>query len=371
MTQDASPVRGAHARIPADRLRAQIVAVLTALGVPDDLASPTAEVMVETDLCGVDSHGIAMLPTYAAQLLAGEVRATARPSVVRETGVSVIVDAAHSLGHPAALLGMRSAVSKARDAGVGLAIVRRSHHFGAAGPYARIAADAGMIGMVATTARTVSVVPTRSALPRLGTNPLALAAPAGPGRAPLLLDMSTSTVAVNKLRVHQRNRWPLPEGWVTDGQGRALTDPDVALDQIERRPDGGVTPLGGLASMGSHKGYGLAVAVQVLAGVLAGATFAPLRRVEDHDDIGHFFLAVDPTLFREDGGFEADLGTVIDTLHDTPPITPDLPVLVPGDPEAASHTDRSVHGIPVSEVLLERLRHVSQQCGAEFLLGPG
>ena len=101
-----------------------------------------------------------------------------------------------------------------------------------------------------------------------------------------------------------------------------------------------------------------------------GATFAPLRRVEDHDDIGHFFMAVDPILFREDGGFEADLRAVMDTLHDTPPITPDLPVLVPGDPEAASHTDRSAHGIPVLEVLFERLRDVCCDCGAEFLLDP-
>lgn len=212
------PDPAGHPRIPADRLRGQVVAVFTALGVPDDLASSTAEVMVQSDLSGVDSHGIAMLPAYAAALRTGEVHATARPSVVRATGVSVTVDAAHGLGHPAALLGMRSAVARARDAGVGLAVVRRSHHFGAAGPYARIAADVGMIGLITTTTRTVSVVPTRSAVPRLGTNPLALAAPAGPGRPPFLLDMSTSTVAVNKLRVHQRNGWPLPEGWVTDGR---------------------------------------------------------------------------------------------------------------------------------------------------------
>ena len=100
-------MRDGHARIPADRLREQTVAVLTARAVPDDLASPTAEVMRETDLCGVDSHGIAMLPAYAAQLLTGEVHATARPRVIRETGVSLTVDAAHGLGHPAALLGMR------------------------------------------------------------------------------------------------------------------------------------------------------------------------------------------------------------------------------------------------------------------------
>ena len=114
MTQDASPVRGGHARIPADQLREQIVAVLTALGVPDDLASPTAEVMVETDLCGVDSHGIAMLAACAAQPMAGEVHATARPRVVRETGVSVTVDA------PTAWGTQRRSWACARLRGIGL-----------------------------------------------------------------------------------------------------------------------------------------------------------------------------------------------------------------------------------------------------------
>jgi LDH2 family malate/lactate/ureidoglycolate dehydrogenase len=282
--------------------------------------------------------------------------------------VSAVIDAADGLGHPAAVMGMSLAVAKAKANGVGIVVVRRSHHFGAAGPYATMAAGEGLIGAVATTARTISVVPTRSAMPLMGTNPLAVAAPAGPGRSPFLLDMSTSTVAVNKLAVYQRNAWPVPAGWVLDGDGQPLTDPDAALDQVRNRPHGGITPLGGSADLGSHKGYGLALAVQILAGTLAGATFAPLRRPDEHDDIGHFLMAVDPSFFREDDGFDADLGAIVDRLHEAPPTDPDLPVLVPGDPEAASRSERADRGIPLPEPLLVRLREVCEQCQAPFLL---
>lgn len=364
----ARPPAAGH-RFPAERLRDQIVAVLEAWQVPRDLADATAAVMADTDLAGVDSHGIAMLPAYAAALASGELRPAARPQVRRETAVAAVVDAGDGLGHPAASLGMRLAVAKARTTGVGLVVVRRSHHFGAAGPYAAMAADEGLIGVVATTARTISVVPTRCSVPLMGTNPLAIAAPAGPGQPHFLLDMSTSTVAVNKLGVHQRNGWPVPEGWVLDGGGRPVTDPDAALDQVRNRPDGGITPLGGSADLGSHKGYGLALAVQILAGTLAGATFAPFRRSEDHDDIGHFLMAVDPVFFRDDDGFPADLGAVVAHLHEAPPADPRLPVLVPGDPEASSRRERTEAGVPLPEALLAQLRAVCEQSGAPFLLG--
>lgn len=180
--------------------------------------------------------------------------------------------------------------------------------------------------------------------------------------------MSTSTVAVNKLAVHQRNAWPVPAGWVLDGDGQPLTDPDAALDQVRNRPDGGITPLGGSAELGSHKGYGLALAVQVLAGTLAGATFAPLRRPDEHDDIGHFLMAIDPASFRGDDRFDDDLGAIVDCLHEAPPTDPDLPVLVPGDPETNSRSERAARGVPLPEPLLVRLREVCEQSGAPFLL---
>lgn len=151
-----------HPRFPGDRLRAQIEAVLAGWGVPQDVAHSTAAVMVDTDLAGIDSHGIAMLPAYAAALASGEINPAARPHVVRETAVSAVIDAADGLGHPAAAMAMSLAVAKAKATGVGLVVVRHSHHFGAAGPYAAMAADEGLIGLVTTTpARSPSSRPGR------------------------------------------------------------------------------------------------------------------------------------------------------------------------------------------------------------------
>ncbi|MCV2488297.1 Ldh family oxidoreductase [Geodermatophilus sp. YIM 151500] len=366
-----SDARPASRRFPADLLHRQVTSVLSAWGMPDDLVETTAAVMVDTDLAGIDSHGIQMLTTYETLLRRGELQPAARPAVVRESAVSALVDGRAGLGHPAAAMGMRLAVDKAREAGVGLVGVRNSHHFGAAGHYAAIAADQGMLGLVTTTTRQIVGVPTRGALPRLGTNPIAFAAPTGPGRPPFLLDMSTTTVAVNKVRVYELNDRPLPTGWVLDGAGRSVTDPAAAVRQINDSTEGGLTALGGEADKGSHKGYGLGVAVQILAGVLTGSSFGPLREPGGPADIGHFFMALDPHLFRDGDDFTADLDAVVDVLHDTPPADPDLPVLVAGDPEAISRAERARTGIPVPDALVERIRGLCDRAGVPFLLdGP-
>src|SRR5438309_9588182 len=198
--------------------------------------------------------------------------------------------------------------------------------------------------MVTSATRSIAVVPTRAAVPVLGTNPIAFAAPAR-RNAPFLLDMATSTVANNKIKVHELNGRPLPPGWVVDERGRTVTDPTSALQIIyDKKGGGGQTPLGGTAEMSSHKGYGLALMAHILGGTLSGASFSPIRvktqKPSDPDRLGHFFLAIDPKVFRPEGAFEDDLDAVIDVLHGTPPIDPQQPVLVPGDPEAESRERR-------------------------------
>ena len=146
------------------------------------------------------------------------------------------------------------------------------------------------------------MVPTRGAAPVLGTNPIAFAAPARRNR-PFVLDMATTTVAANKVKVYDLNRKPLPEGWVVDERGPPVTDAALAMDYLFKRPEGGLTPLGGTPEMGSHKGYGLAMMVQILGATLTGGSFSPLRNrdadgPDEPDNIGHFFLAIDPKAFR-------------------------------------------------------------------------
>ena len=206
------------------------------------------------------------------------------------------------LGHPVGVMAMTLAVDKALAHGMGGVGVFNSHHFGAAGVYARLAADRGVLGMVASSARSVVMVPTRGAAPVLGTNPLAFSAPARRNR-PFVLDMATTTVAANKVKVYDLNRKPLPEGWVVDERGRPVTDAALAMDYLFKRPEGGLTPLGGAPEMGSHKGYGLAMMAKILGATLTGGSFSPLRnrdgtRPDEPDNIGHFFLAIDPKAFR-------------------------------------------------------------------------
>lgn len=354
-------------RFSSDRLTEQVAAVLTAWGLPPDLVATTAEVIVDADLAGIDSHGVSMLPGYESLLRQGGLDVTARPEVRRDGPVAALVDAGRGLGHPAGVVAMRLAMDKARRMGVGLVCVDRSRHFGAAGYYASLAAQHRMIGLVTTSARTVCVSPTRGAQPRLPTNPLAFAAPAGRHR-PFLLDMSTSTVAINKVKVYGYHGRQLPDGWVLDDSGAPIRDAQLAMRSIRSGDRGGLTPLGGTAEMASHKGYGLGLMVQILSATLAGADFPGAGASPGDPDIGHFFLAIDPQLFRDEGAFEADLDQAIDELHATPPTDPELPVLVPGDPEAASREQRLRDGIPVPAVLRDQLREVCVRAGAPYLL---
>ena len=358
--------------VPAELVRQQIASILNAWGMEEQALRTTVEAMVTTDLSGVDSHGISMLMDYEQSRLKGKLNLKAVPKVVRQTAVTALIDAEAGLGHPAAFMGMELAIEKAKTMGVAVVSVFNSHHFGAAGYYAALAPKQGLIGMVMSGTRTINTVPTFGAIPVLGTNPIAFAAPTKRNRF-FVLDMATSTTAANKVRVYELNGRPIPAGWVLDGEGRPITDATAACDIIWRGGSlgGGLTPLGGLPEMASYKGYGLAMMVHILGATLSGASFSPLRvktqRPEDPDNLGHFFLAIDPKAFRPEGEFEDDLDEAIDVLHATPPIDPAKPVLVAGDPEAAKQAQRLQDGIPISPALGEKLRGVCARCNVPYL----
>ena len=334
-------------RVPAKQIREQLVSVLRAWGMSDAHADTTAEMMLETDLRGVDSHGISMLPSYDRERRAGRLNMRPAFTTVREAPSLALIDADASLGHPVSAHAMNLAVDKCRATGV------------------------GVIGMVTSATRGVSLVPTFAAEPIMGTNPLAFAAPAR-RNPPFQLDMATTTVAAGKVKVHKLNHRPLPPGWVVDGSGQPVTDADEAFKYVFERPEGGITPLGGPREAGGHKGYGLAVMVHILGGILAGASFSPIRNrtqtPSDPHNIGHFFLAIDPAAFRPAGAFENDLDDVIDVLHGAKRADPAQPVLVAGDPEIATKAERLRDGIPIPDDLLTQLRDVARTASVPFVL---
>jgi LDH2 family malate/lactate/ureidoglycolate dehydrogenase len=199
----------------------------------------------------------------------------------------------------------------------------------------------------------------------LGTNPISVAAPAG-GECPFVLDMATSTVAIGKLSVALRWGKPIPPGWALDRQGQPTTDPSVAYQTRH------LTPLGATRELGSHKGYGLAVMVDILAGVLAGATFVDARR-RDPDpvraDIGHFFGAIDIARFRDPDAFKADMDDLLRALKQSPKAQGQDRIYVAGEPEWESEQRRRRDGIPLAPLLASQLREVSAETGAPFTLG--
>ncbi len=358
-------------RVPPKQIRQQLVSVLRAWGMSDAHADTTAEMMLETDLRGVDSHGISMLPTYDREFRAGRLNMRPVFKTLREGPAMALIDADASLGHPVSVHAMNLACDKARETGVAVVSVVNSHHFGAAGCYSRLAADRGLIGMVTASTRGVTLVPTFAAEPVMGTNPLAFAAPAN-RNAPFELDMATTTVAAGKVKVYKLNHRALPSGWVVDGGGQPVTEPEDAFRYVFERPEGGITPLGGARAVGGHKGYGLAVMVHILGGALAGASFSPIRNrtqgPSDPHNIGHFFMAIDPRAFRPEGEFQEDLDQVIDVLHGAKRADPAQPVLVAGDPEMATRSERLEQGVPIPADLMEQLRAVAASARVPFML---
>src|SRR5918995_2978967 len=231
-------------RVPVRQLRQQLVSVLRAWGMSGEHADTTAEMMVETDLRGVDSHGISMLPTYDREFRSGRLNMRPVFKTVRDAPAMALIDADASLGHPVSAYAMNLAVDKCLESGAAVVTVFNSHHFGAAGCYSKIAADRGVIGMVTSATRGVTMVPTFAAEPVMGTNPLAFAAPAK-RNPPFQLDMATTTVAAGKVKVYKLNHKPLPAGWVVDADGKTVTDETQAFSYVFDKKEGGITPLGG------------------------------------------------------------------------------------------------------------------------------
>jgi LDH2 family malate/lactate/ureidoglycolate dehydrogenase len=349
-------------RVMPEVLREQVDTILRSWGMPQEDVASAVEHLIYADLHGIDSHGCAMIEYYHRELRAGRLTMTPSIRVMREGPTTALLDGNRGLGHIAANRAMQIAIEKCRSMGLGAVSVTDSNHFGAAGSYALMAADSGFIGIAMTNTAQPAIVPTFGRRAMLGTNPIAFAAPAARNR-PFLLDMATSTVSLGKLLTAWRNGNTLPEGWAVEERGRAITNARLAYKH--RR----LTPLGSTREMGSHKGYGLAAMVEILSSLLA---FNPAvgDSWQERRGIGHFFLALDPHRFRENGEFEANVDALQDSLRSTDRVNPEQPVLVAGDPERAAYEEHCRAGIPIPRSVIEDLRLVCRNCGVPFLMDP-
>ncbi|MEU6645369.1 Ldh family oxidoreductase [Saccharomonospora sp. NPDC046836] len=349
-------------RFSAYDLHEQVHAILTAWGMPSGPATTTADVMIDTDLSGIDSHGVSMLMMYERLHTEGRLGLAATPRVLRETDAFAAIDAGSGLGHPAAVHAMELAIAKARNGGIGAAFVGSSNHYGAVGYYVRLAAEQGMIGFATTSTRTPTAQATGGNRPVLGTNPLAFAAPRRHG-APLVVDMSTTVVAMNKVKAYALKGLDLPVGWLVDEAGVDVTNATkgYALLQEGRAM---LAPLGGPGTeLGGHKGFGLALMVQILSAALSNGALP--RERGDTDNLGHFFLAIDAERVNPGGLTAGNVEAILRVVQEDQP-----DVLVPGQPEEHARAERTRAGIPLTDSLLEHLAAISARAGVHRTLTP-
>lgn len=349
-----------HLSVSAAQLRRLVAAIFTRLGLTAKDAAVAADVLVEADLRGIESHGVSnyVKLLYVPGLRQRAIRPRAKVRVERETPVTALLDGGSGLGLVVGHRAMELAIAKARESFLGMVTVKNSGHFGIAGYYSGMALEHGMIGIAMTNADPL-VLPTFGREARLGTNPISVAVPAGE-RPPFLLDMATSTVALGKILVSLRQGAPLPAGWAADQQGLQTHDPKAAWEAKK------LLPLGGEREHSGHKGYGLATLVDVLTAVLAGGV--PSWDVHMTQPVSHFFAAVRIDAFRDLDAFRAQMDDFLGTLCATPTVDGQERVLYPGLLEHEARQERLATGIPLHPEVVSDLNGIAEELGVKLRL---
>ena len=326
-------------------LAALAARALRGLGVDRGYAEDTARILVLGDLFGHHTHGVSRLESYGERLKIGGIKAKPDIRVERAAPGMLRVEGDNGLGPAVGLAALRAALAAAHETGIAIAFARTSNHFGACGPYCWIAAQEGFASFVGSSA-TPTIAPTGGRDTRVGNNPLAIGVP-HPGGDPVILDMAMSVVARAKLRDALKRGESIPDTWGTDREGRPTTDPKAAID-------GFLLPFGG------YKGYGLALMVDLFAGVLSDAAY--LTHVNSWIDepqleqrIGHFFVVVDTSRLGSASWLAARMADFASIIHDTPAADAASPVRLPGEREMAEMKRQQRDGIDVDAALVEKL----------------
>ncbi len=355
--------------VPRAKLESFVVDVLRKVGVPKADAAIVADVLITGDVRGKGSHGVARLPRYVNGIRGAKIEPTDKSRIVRETATTGLIDGGNSLGQVVGVRAMRLAIEKAKRSNVGLVAVRNSNHYGIAGYYALMALGENMIGISMTNTFPL-VVPTFGRAAILGTNPIALAAPTD-RETPFALDMSTSVVPRGKLEAYDREGKTLPLGWAVDAEGRGTTDSKAVLDNMANRRGGGVLPLGGEGEeFSGHKGYGLALLVDVLCGTLSGAASGPeAYRKQADANLGHLFAAISIEAFRPAAEFRKDLDHLLRSIRDSPKASGRNRIYTHGEKAAEATRAAMAQGIPLGPKVVDTLRTLGSSVGVPWVSG--
>ncbi|SME97464.1 uncharacterized oxidoreductase [Tistlia consotensis] len=341
--------------LAAPALQVRVEAIFAALGCAPREATAIAEHLVLANLMGHDSHGVSLIPLYVRMVREGRVAPNRRVSTVLDAGPLVTLEAHRGFGQATALEAMELAVARARRDGAAVVGLRNSHHVGRVGHWAERCAAAGLVSLhfVNVVGSAAVVAPFAGADARIHTNPVAIGMPR-PGDEPLILDFATSRVAQGKLRVAMNRGLQVPEGHLIDAEGRPSTEPRVTYEP----------PFGALLPFGEHKGSGLGLFCDLLAGALTGGGTAHAGTLEEGVYLNNMLsIVLDPQRLGGQASWQRDLLDGIAWFAASPPRDPERPVLLPGEPERLTRRRRLAEGIPIDRETWRQIEEAARSVG--------
>jgi LDH2 family malate/lactate/ureidoglycolate dehydrogenase len=345
-------------RFPSPKLRSWTEAIFQKVGVTAADAAVLTDSMIEANLRGVDTHGITrMLCTYVKRIQVGVMSAKTKLEVVRERPSTALIHCHNSIGQVGAALAMKKTIEKAKTTGVAFVATTHSNHYGAAAHWAMMALEHGMIGFSSTNAP-AAVAPTGGREPMLGTNPFALAIPAG-SEKPAVLDLATTVVARGRIMLYAKQNKPLEPGWAFDNRGVPTIDAQAALDGL-------------LAPIGGYKGYGIALAVDLLCGVMTGSNYGRhfpgflADNMEKPTDVGSVFAAINVDSFMDLPEFKARMDKALQEMKNCAKAEGVKRIYIPGEPEFEMKAERLKNGIPMPDPIVKDFVALGEELGTPF-----
>lgn len=322
------------------------------------------DVLLTSDLYGIESHGMQRMQMYNLGIRSGKIKVDATAEVVFETPVSAVIDGHDAMGQLVGHKAMELAVRKAKTSGIGIVSARKSNHYGIAGYYAKMASKQGLIGLSCTNS-TAIMVPTGGRHAMLGSNPIAIAVPAEP--CDFFFDASTTVVTLGKLEVYNKQEKPLPLGWAVDLEGKATSNAEEVLGNVARGDGGGIVPLGGNTErFGGHKGYGYGMIVELFSAILSMGAPSTLCNMDGKGLVCHSFVAIDPAIFGDPAAIKAHLSDYLEQIRRSPKAEGTRRIYTHGEKEQESVELRMKEGIPVLDNTMVEILAICKNLDIDF-----
>ncbi|MEC9485529.1 MAG: Ldh family oxidoreductase [Candidatus Izemoplasma sp.] len=359
--------------VPFDDVANFMVEAFVKMGVPKSDAVICADVLIESDKRGIESHGVNRFkPIYIDRLEAKIQRPKTDIDTIKEGPTTAVLDANHGMGMVASHKAMTMAINKAKTYGMGMVVVRNSTHYGIAGYYATMATQAGMIGFTGTNARP-SIAPTFGIEPMLGTNPFTVGLPTDEA-FPFVLDCATSITQRGKIEYFDKIHKDTPKGMVVGSDGKPKTDSHQILSDL-LNGEAALAPLGGIGEeLAGYKGYGYATLVEVLSSALSAGNFLKALSGYDEDKnkkpygLGHYFIAIDPEAFMGLDVFKKTTGDILRALRNSKKAPGEQRIYTAGEKEYIAHMHRQDRGVPFTEGVKEDFKTVKDMLDLDTVL---